>query len=420
MKKTMIGKAFKSDSKMNICIVTPHYATLNVVNSGIANHFYELAQGLSQLGHQVHVLFVTDQKLTKEDILAEVLDNQKSKIYLHPISIKLPNWMERLFQGKWAQKLLLKKIWTVLQTKKTLNQLVKKHNIDVIETTSYDFLCLAYLFKNNRPLIVTRVSTTLRQINRDHYEFASRAIKIISWLEGLMIRFSDHLTTHTLAHRDEICNDFKINPKRFKIIPHGIKIPENITLEKPDQDPEKIKILYVGRFEYRKGIDILLEAIPLVLEKMNNIYFTLVGNDAENTYQHNFQKIWGIKFNLCVTFAGKVNSDQLHTMYQECDLFVAPSRYESFGLIYVEAMSYGKAVIGCRSGGIHEVIEEKITGLLAQPGDSKDLAEKILKLAADANLRYQMGQQGRLRVERLFSREQMAKQTIQNYSVILP
>lgn len=416
----MTGKVFKSDSVMKICIVTPQYATRNLVNSGIANHFYELAQGLSQVGHQVHVLFVTDRELTEEDILAEVPDNQKGKIYLHPISIELPNWVERLFQGKWAQKLLLKKIWTVLQTKKILSKLVEKYEIDVIETTSYDFLCLAYLFKPKRPLIVTRVSTTLKQINRDHYEFVSRAIKIASSLEGLMIRLSDRLTTHTLAHRDEICNDFKINPDRFKIIPHGIQLPENITVEKSTQSLEKINVLYVGRFEYRKGIDVLLEAIPLVLDKMNNIYFTLVGQVSENIYQHKFQTMWGKKLDTYVTFAGKVDSEKLHQMYRECDLFVAPSRYESFGLIYVEAMSYGKPVIGCKTGGIPEVIEEEVTGLLAQSGDPKDLAEKILKLAGDADLRHQMGQQGRLRVERLFSREQMAKQTIENYEAILP
>lgn len=420
MKKTTTGKVFKSDSVIKICIVTPHYATQNLVNSGIANHFYELAQGLSQLGHQVHVLFVTDRELTEEDILAEVSDNQKGKIYLHPISIELPNWVERLFQGKWAQKLLLKKIWTVLQTKKILSKLVEKHEIDVIETTSYDFLCLAYLFKRKRPPIVTRVSTTLKQINRDHYEFVSKAIKIASFLEGLMIRFSDRLTTHTLAHRDEICNDFKINPDRFKIIPHGIQLPENITVEKSYQWLEKINVLYVGRFEYRKGIDVLLEAIPLVLDKINNIYFTLVGQVSENIYQHKFQAMWGKKFYDCVIFAGKVDSEKLNQMYRECDLFVAPSRYESFGLIYVEAMSYGKPVIGCKTGGIPEVIDEEVTGLLAQSGDPKDLAEKILKLAGDADLRHQMGQQGRLRVERLFSREQMAKQTIENYEAILP
>lgn len=411
----MTGKAFKSDSVMNICIVTPHYATPNLVNSGIANHFYELAQGLSQLGHQVHVLFVTDQHLTEEDILAEIPENKKDQIYLHPLEVELPNWIETLFKGRWAQKLLLKKIWTVLETKKVLTQLVQKHEIDVIETTSYDFLCLAYLLKRKRPLIVTRVSTTLKQINRDHYEFVSRAIKIASSLEGLMIRLSDRLTTHTLAHRDEIYNDFKINPERFQIIPHGIKLPEYIKIEKSNQLLEKIYVLYVGRFEYRKGIDILLEAIPLVLEKMNNIHFTLIGKDKDNTYQQSFQEKWGSKFNDSVVFAGAVDAETLHQSYQECDFFVAPSRYESFGLIYVEAMSYEKPVIGCKAGGIPEVIEEKTTGLLAQPGDSKDLAEKILNLAGDADLRYQMGQQGRQRVERLFSREQMAKQTIENY-----
>ncbi|MGL5080947.1 MAG: glycosyltransferase family 4 protein [Microcoleaceae cyanobacterium] len=403
-------------STLNICIVTPYYATKNCVNSGIANHFYELAHGLIQLGHEVHILFSTEQELTEDDILIDNAEGTPGKLYLHPIHVDLPNWVEQFFKGKWAQHLLIKKLWAILYTQKILNQIVKKHQIEVIETISYDSLCLTYLFQVNHKPVFTRVATTLAQINRDHYEFSSKAVAWIAWLERWMIHFSDHLVTHTLAHRDEVCKDFRINQKRFEIIPHGIKLPQiNITLAESQGSSSCLNILYVGRFEYRKGTDILLEAIPSVLNQRNNIYFTLVGKDPDDSYQRNFKEKWQEKFDENVSFAGAVNLETLHQLYKECDIFVAPSRYESFGLIYVEAMSYEKPVIGCKAGGIPEVIDDGVTGFLAEPNNPQDLATKILQLANDAELRYQMGQQGRHRAEKLFSREQMAKKTIENY-----
>ncbi len=394
---------------MNICLVTPYYVHPGLPPSGIATHFYELANSLSELGHQVHVVFPTNS--TVENLPPK----QESSIFLHPISITVPTWLQNSLPGKGNQKALLKKIWRVFHIPSFLNQLVQKYDIDIVETSSYDFLCVAYLLRKNRPPVLTRVATTVQQIDSQNPSLNSPIFKIFSFLEQLMIRCSDRLLTHTFAHRDEICNAFKINPDQFHVIPHGIQIPQNIEIEKPDHLPEKMNILYVGRLEYRKGIDVLLEAIPPILNVMDNINFTIVGKDVNNAYQNQFQQKWNHQFDHRVTFAGTLGAEQLKQMYRECDLFVAPSRYESFGLIYVEAAIYGKPVIGCKAGGIPEVIEEGVTGLLASPGDSQDLAEKILQLARNPELRYHMGKKGRQRAEAFFSREQMAKRTVETY-----
>ena len=399
---------------MNICIVTPYYPNKNLKNSGIANHFYDLSYTLSQLGHEVHVLFVTHEDISNEDILTN-----KSNIYFHVLQITLPGWIKRLFHGKWAQFLLISKIFAVFKVRNRLNQIVNDYSIEIIETTSYDFLCLGYIKQIRRLPVVTRVSTTLKQISAEHYEFSSKAIKIAAWLENLMIRYSDSLVTHTIAHRDLICEDFQIDPKRFKIIPHGIELPQKPIFQEQQKADDNLNILYVGRFECRKGIDILLDAIPYVVEQIDGVHFSLVGKDSQDDYQGLFRKKWGNKFDTHVSFLGTVDKVTLNRLYQICDIFVAPSRYESFGLIYVEAMSYGKPVIGCNTGGIPEVVEDRITGLLAQANNSEDLVEKILELAKDSKLRFQMGKQGRQRVERLFSREQMTKQTLENYREIL-
>ena len=360
---------------MNICIVTPLYKVDNKTNSGIANHYYELAQGLKELGHRVHVVFPSEQKYTSQ--LVET-DNNGS-IYFHPFEAKLPTWLNRIVKNNWAHYNLVSKLFTSLCLRKKLHQIINAHSIEIIETTSYNFLCLGYAWLPHRIPLVTRVSTTQHQINRDHYSMVSRAMDWVGQLERMLICRSDYLTTHASAHLDNVCEDFKLSPAQFEIIPHGIKLPDREMLV-AEQLCEHLTILFVGRYESRKGIDVLLGAIPKVLQHFPKVRFVLVGNDPQNQYENAFKAEWENQYDIQVEFLGHVDTPRLKELYQTCDVFVAPSRYESFGLVYVEAMAYGKPVIGCNVGGVPEVIKDGITGLLARSGDQDDLAEKILKL----------------------------------------
>jgi hypothetical protein len=116
-----------------------------------------------------------------------------------------------------------------------------------------------------------------------------------------------------------------------------------------------------------------------------------------------------------VIFAGEVSDAQLERQLQECDVFAAPSRYESFGLVFLEAMMFGKPVVGCRAGGMNEVIEEGITGLLAEPGDVPSLAVAIGTLLEDAETRAMLGRAGRERYLQLYTREALIKRTLKFY-----
>jgi glycosyltransferase involved in cell wall biosynthesis len=175
----------------------------------------------------------------------------------------------------------------------------------------------------------------------------------------------------------------------------------------------------VGRLEKRKGILDLFAAIPRVLQKVPNARFVIVGADNSEhdgflrqkgmSYPDYFQQQYP-KLAPYVQFTGAVSDEELQTHYQWCHLFVAPSLYESFGLIYLEAMNYAKPVIGCRAGGIPEVIDEGVTGLLAEPNDPDSLTEAILTLAQSPTKLYEMGVAGRQQILTRFSHVQMAAQ----------
>jgi glycosyltransferase involved in cell wall biosynthesis len=96
---------------------------------------------------------------------------------------------------------------------------------------------------------------------------------------------------------------------------------------------------------------------------------------------------------------GPVSDDVKQDLLAATDLFAMPSRVDSFGIVYLEAWAYGVAVIGCRAGGVPDVISDGRDGLLVEFGDEASLAAAIESLLDDAELRQAMGQRGRAKVK---------------------
>ena len=115
-------------------------------------------------------------------------------------------------------------------------------------------------------------------------------------------------------------------------------------------------------------------------------------------------------------FHGEVDDEVLRGFYAACDLFVAPSRFESFGLIFIEAMMYAKPVIGCRSGGMPEIIVDGETGLLAEAGDTQSLIACMCRLLEDPLLGERLGIAGRQRYEHMYTPERMARDVVAAFS----
>jgi glycosyltransferase involved in cell wall biosynthesis len=107
-----------------------------------------------------------------------------------------------------------------------------------------------------------------------------------------------------------------------------------------------------------------------------------------------------------------------------CDVFAMPSFEEPFGVVYLEAMSMGKPIIGLDKGingggGTREVVDNGKGGLLSEPGDIEQLARNIATLIDDPELRRRMGAYGRMRIEQYFTPTRMADETMQIYYRIL-
>jgi hypothetical protein len=169
----------------------------------------------------------------------------------------------------------------------------------------------------------------------------------------------------------------------------------------------------------------------MVMRKFSAVEFVIAGGDNSNSdgfklqtgmdYPTYFANHYS-KYLPHVSFTGLVSEEELNRLYQSCDLFVAPSLYESFGLVFLEAMNYAKPVVSCQAGGIPEVVEHGVTGLLIEPHAPKALAETILSLLNSPEKLREMGLAGRVRLKSHFSHLEMARrfahiyrQTISDY-----
>jgi glycosyltransferase involved in cell wall biosynthesis len=402
---------------MVVGLVTPYFPDQYTLDSGIANHYLLLAQSLAARGNQVVILHVRERYQIDQDSFSEQLI--ANDIHLLTYKITSPHIIKRLFRGQWAVidfSLKLKSMGTVSNV---LNRVIRRYNIDIIETTSYFSLCYFSFYKKIHIPIVVRVSTTFSQILSQHYPFSSRALDILGRIEIAFIKKCKYLITHAGSHASELEKLYGIDQTKFEIVPHGITLPDTKYREAEENPHPIIKVLYTGRFEYRKGTDILLEAIPKVLQENKGVLFELIGHDSGHAYQNAFTASQDVDICKKVTFRGRVDEQSLSQAYSSCDIFVAPSRYESFGLIFIEAMSYGKPVIACDVGGVSEIVTKDYNGLFAESGNAESLANEIVRLIKDQSLRQQLGANARKTVERRFTGSHLAANSIAYYQTVL-
>jgi glycosyltransferase involved in cell wall biosynthesis len=156
-------------------------------------------------------------------------------------------------------------------------------------------------------------------------------------------------------------------------------------------------VLFVGRLVRRKGVDDLLHAFAEVRSFVAEAKLVIVGDGPE---RENLERVV-VELGLsgAVRFTGTLRGERLHEEYEKCDVFVLPSKAvkedeasEGLGLTLVEAAMHGKPLVGTTHGGIPEVIQDGINGLLVPPGDSHLLAEAITKLVKDKELARKMGE----------------------------
>jgi len=166
-------------------------------------------------------------------------------------------------------------------------------------------------------------------------------------------------------------------------------------------------LLTVGRLSERKGQDTVLQALPQLFTAYPDLRYVIAGRGPNEARLRALVR--ELRLEDRVTLLTSVTETEREALYAACDLFVMPNRtlpngdVEGFGIVFLEANAAGKAVIGGRSGGSVEAIQDGVTGLLVDPTDPAALARALHELLSDPGRRAAMGEAGRRRVQEQFS-----------------
>lgn len=194
---------------------------------------------------------------------------------------------------------------------------------------------------------------------------------------------------------------------KLEVIYNGVSIPDDINGKEKADIENKIQLLYVGRFDYQKGFDIILE----LANRMNPDRFQLtVVGDFVNDHKYNID-------NNLITYVGWLTSQELSNYYRNTHIVIVPSRWEGFAMVPLEAMSYKKAVIAANTTSLPEAVVDGETGYLFDIENIEQLILIVNKI--DRNSLREMGINGYQRYLRYFTSDVMTNNTIQLYNQLM-
>lgn len=398
---------------LRICLLSMEYPPHST--HGVARSTHMLAKGLAELGHEVHIITRGDSdKVT-----------YYGGAFVHQLRADYKTrYRSFLDAGYSTTYWWLNYSHEVFEKVKSLQL---NHRIQLVDSPLWQLEGLVTAVSKISPTAV-RVVTALKQIS-DVHEQLNPDTRLIGDLETEFLQLSDGIISNTQATVQTIKRVYGLDPtsKLHRIILYGIEpTPESEIFSL--QDNKEPVILFVGRLEHRKGILDLFTAIPIVLKEFPTAQFWIAGSDNSQhdgfqaTHKQDYPTYFAKNYLNCrnnVKFFGFVDDAKLPELYKACDLFVAPSLYESFGLIYVEAMNYLRPTIGCNAGGPTDIIAHGETGLLVPPESPMELAEAIICLLGDFHRRREMGIAGRQRFLQLFTHRKMAEGFVDFYHELL-
>jgi glycogen(starch) synthase len=383
--------------RLHVCIVTQEYLPMQL--NGIGRLSHELAVSLADRGHVVRILAEADEDAT--------------------VSFEDGVWVHRVTAPPAALPPDIDapaRIWNFSMS--VLSELRRIAHIkppDVVQIPNWNSEGIAILEDDGFTAVLglhTPLATVARMDPRIDFE-APETQKLLSLERRCYERAAAFLACGPSSVR-QIEEEYKLELPRARIgvVPFGL--PDRRASD-PVFVPERVNVLFVGRLEARKGIGTLLEAIKLLLPELPEVVFTLVGNDAipsesGRTYREEFERVTDPPLREeRVLFVGVTSDHELYRHYAGCDIFVAPSRSESFGLILLEAMREGKPVVAGDVGGMREVVEHEGNGLLVPPGDPNALADALARLVTSPSLRESYGLRSRALFIERFTAERMAE-----------
>jgi FkbM family methyltransferase len=383
------------EDRMSVCFTSLDYPPKPM--GGIARYTVELARGMAARGHDVHVV-------TESEVPYRLDFEDGVWVHRYPRNDRfMPSLDGHLLGYNLAH---VGAVW------RAVVDVAHRFPLDLVAGNVWLAEVLVCGLDPRWPTVMT-TSTPLQTIAATQPALAVKAE--VSWqvrMEHAALRTAGQL--HAVSHavyadiREQVP---EANNVPAEVIWHGVS--DRAQYVEKQQPHDGIEILFVGRLEPRKGIDTLLEASIQLIRERPGVRLRVVG--ADNPYASEDPRPYAerVRQRLAsepavlaqIEFEGELSDATVDQLLQGCDIFCAPSRYESFGLMNVEAMMFSRPVVSTRVGGIPEVVVDDETGILVDPDDVGGLLRALRRLVDDPALARRLGRAGRARYETEFTND---------------
>jgi glycosyltransferase involved in cell wall biosynthesis len=214
-----------------------------------------------------------------------------------------------------------------------------------------------------------------------------------------MLKTSDHIITVTQAERQFLI-DAGFEHQRITTAGNGISLGQFPTQDKAacrrelGLDDDAFVLLFLGRKTEYKGLELVLKAFVALQQQCPDLHLLTVGPETDHS-----QTLWARHDGLSrLTNYGSVSDATRLAALNACDCLAMPSTGEAFGIVFLEAWSVGKPVIGARTHAVSSIIADGHDGFLIEPRSVEEMADRIVRLMEDPSLVQQMGERGRAKV----------------------
>jgi glycosyltransferase involved in cell wall biosynthesis len=328
---------------------------------------YNIAKQLSKRGHEVHVVAILDHNLPKE--------STQNGFCVHRVkTVEIPLLRNTIYG--------IKSLFVVKKIKPDIvhSQSTSVHNAGLPAFLIKKILKLPYVVWDQGSEDLSRLGKPFRKT---------------------IIKNSDAaiaLTNDTKRAMQKIC-DMPIS-----VIPNGVEFNKFENLSRHDlRNKLKIKkdekvIIFVGRLHPIKGLPYLIEAMKIIYQKCPKSKLLIVGDGEEKNNLENLVK--KLNLNVCATFIGMVPNETVPEYMVASDVFVLPSLSEGFPVVILEAMASALPIVTTKVRGLPEIIKNGVNGILVEPRNSEEIAEKVLLLLNNNELRQRISEKNKEKVKK--------------------
>jgi len=362
---------------------------------GISQWAYGVANELKKKGNRVTIL-------SRKNILNQFLISSLEFDF-----IKFPTWQWKNLKLMYIYPVVFYSI--VIQ------------NPDFVIATTWDLGKIASFFcsSNKQKLItvyhgleVTKKMTKQRLVN------LTKTIKK-SDLNIAVSKFT----------KEQLVSISKADEERISVINNGVDLekfkpllPNKDLIEKYGLQNKRV-VLTLSRVIERKGHDIVIQALSKVVKKYNNVIYLIAGAYHTDFYNKLVDLVNKLNLGQKVIFTGKLSPEEISEIYNLCEFYIMVSKgnsrngdSEGFGITYLEANACKKAVIGSKTDGIIDAVEDGVNGLLVAPNNILETEQAIVQLLENKDLANKLGENGLQRIKMNFTWEKITESILLKFN----